>query len=778
VSFGGNTNDIPKARPKLAGLDDLRTSTNETARPIPYIAGTQRVGVTFLSQALGYRTETSESGGKGGGGKGGGGGGTTSYYATFGAAVCLGVVGTLHEIWFDDERVWGADGALDRVDGEDFADITIEERGSARIYWGTVTQTVDPVLDAFNTIEAHPAYSGLCYIVFDQLLFGKGRNTAPSIEVVVTRRPTAPGWFTPAAAIGDGVNLPLVVWEWVTSSRFGLGRPDSAIDQASFISVGDALETEETGISVVLNAQATLRELLVRLGEHVDAYFHTGTDGKLKLGLVRALPSSTVPPILSEADLTEEPEFQPGAWADTSSGVQVRFTNGSVYYKADVIQADDPSNIAVTGETRLPVVERPWITDPAVASRAAAVLAQRMGRPRGSVTLSCLRSSAVGRQPGDVIRLFYAHLGVTNMRLRIRTVEIPSAGAQSIRLVCDADQSLLNGVYALPPAFTPPTVTTLEAEPAEAAHAAVLPPGLAGENPQVAVWVAPATLAHDRWWLHRQLPDTSFEQVGDGSGHFDARATLDTDLPIDGPTVGAVVRLTLNAPDTDLRKFPSGDISAGRVYLLNGDEWILVTSATLVAAGQYDLGIIRGRHGSEREGAVATDQVWIFQPRRRSGVEVTTPGDSTVVLKAQPGILGRRSDLSLAATLSVPVSRASLGPPSPLNLRVDSEHRSPRWAGSTDLLVEWDPAAWPTLELFDRWAVTSSDAFAVLLEVLNGSSTVVLSVEVSAGTTSHTLTFATLSGALGSPASFTIRARHRSGALISPSPATLPVTRI
>jgi hypothetical protein len=776
VSFGGNTNDIPKPRPKLAGLDDLRTSTNESARPIPYIAGTQRVGVTFLSQALGYRTETSEGGGKGG--KGGGGGGTTSYFATFAAAVCLGVVGTLHEIWFDDERVWGADGALDKVDGEDFADITIEERGSARIYWGTTSQTVDPVLDVFNAIEAHPAYAGVCYLVFDQLLFGKGRNTAPAIEVVVTRRPAVPGWFTPAAAIGDGVNMPLIVAEWITSSRFGLGRPESSIDQASFIAAGETLAVEDSGVSVVLNSQATLRELLVRLGEHVDGYFRTGTDGKLKLGLVRALPALVVPPILSEADLTEEPEFQPGAWADTSSGVQVRFTNGQVYYKADVIQADDPGNIAVTGETRLPVVERPWITDPAFASRAAAVLAQRMGRPRGSVTLSCLRSSAVGRQPGDVIRLFYAHLGVTNMRLRIRTVEIPSAGAQSIRLVCDVDQSVLNGIFTLPPEFVPPTVTTLEAEPAEAAHAAQLPPALSGLNPQVVVWVAPATLAHDRWWLHRQLPDTSFEQVDSGSSYFDARADLDTALLADGPTVGTVVRLTLTAPETDLRKFPSGDISAGRVYLLNGDEWILVTSATLVAAGQYDLGVIRARHGTAKESAAIGYSVWIFHINRRSGVEVTTPGDSTVVLKAQPGILGRRSDLSLADALSVPVSRAAIGPASPLNLRVDAEHCSPRWAGSTDLLVAWDAAEWPTLELFDRWGATDATALGVLLEVLDGSSDVVHSVEVPAGTTSHTLVFATLSAALGSPVSFALRARHRSGSYLSPSPATLPVTRI
>lgn len=775
MSFGGNTNDIPKPRPKLAGLDDLRTSTNESARPIPYIAGTQRVGVTFLSQALGYRTETSEGGGKGGKG---GGGGTTSYYATFAAAVCLGVVGTLHEIWFDDERVWGADGALDRVDGEDFADITIEERGSARIYWGTTSQTVDPVLEVFDTIEAHPAYAGLCYLVFDQLLFGKGRNTAPAIEVVVTRRPAPPVWWTPSAAIGNDVNMPLVVWEWITSSRFGLGRPDASIDQASFIAAGETLAVEDSGVSVVINTQSTLRELLVRLGEHVDGYFSTGTDGKLKLGLVRALPTFVVPPILSEADLTEEPQFETGAWAETSSGVQVRFTNGQVYYKADVLQADDPANIAVTGETRLPVVDRPWITDPAFAARSAAVLAQRMGRPRGTVTLSCLRSSAVNRQPGDVIRFFYAHLGITNLRLRIRTVEIPGAGSQSIRLVCDVDQSVLNGVFTLPPEFTPPTVTTLEAEPADAAHAAQLPPALSGPNPEVVVWVAPATLAHDRWWLHRQLPDTSFEQVDSGSSYFDARATLDTELPVEGPTVGTVVRITLTAPETDLRKFPAGDISAGRVYLLNGDEWILVTSATLVAAGQYDLGVIRARHGTAKEAAAVSDSVWIFNVNRRSGVEVTTPGDSTVVLKAQPGILGRRSDLSLATTLSVPVSRASLGPPSPLNLSVDSEHRSPRWAGSTGLLVAWDPAEWPTLELFDRWGATTATALGVLLEVLDGSSAVVHSVEVPAGSTSHTLTFGTLSAALGSPASFTLRARHRSGSYLSPTPATLAVTRI
>jgi hypothetical protein len=769
----GSTANIPKQRPKPLGLDDLRTATSEQARPIPYMAGTQRVGVTFISSGLGFRSEDA-------GGAKKSGGGTKNYFATFAAAVCHGTVSTIREIWFDDEQVWT--GPLDRGPGEDFADILIEDRGSARIYWGTETQGIDPVLATFGATEAHPFYTGLAYLVFDGLLLGQNRASAPAIEVVVTRCPAVPGWFTAAAEIGADTNPALALHELLTSERFGLGVSESRIDVSSLNDMGTELATELFGMSVVLNTQTTLREAIVRILEYFDGWHHETVDGKIRFGLTRSTASSTALPVLDEDSIVEEPQISPGTWADTSSGAQVKFTNGALYYKEDVVAAEDSANVFVTGETKLPVFERPWITVPALANTLAVILAQRGGYPKGTAHVVARRSSVVGWMPGDAIKLAWAALGFNHLRCRVKAIELPPAGEQSATLELEFDRGLLNSLYGGLPIYTPPTPPILTALPAARAIATQIPAAITeGVNPQVTVLCVAPDTASDQWWLHHQLPDTSFEEIVRSPAFSVFGWLLDAipgTIPIRTGTTS--FRVALESPAVDLSRFSSGAISAGRIYVLNGTEWIRVVSVALVSAGTYQITGARACVGTDpvATGVGPSGFVFIFDATTVVRHTVATPGSGVQWYKAQPGILGRRSSLASAVPLSVAVSRDAVAPPAPLNLRVDSEHRSARWAGSSDLLVAWDPAEWPAVELFDRWRATSADAAAVLLDIVDGGGTVALSVTVPAGTVSHTLTHAALVSALGSPISFTLRARHQVASRITPSPAELAVTRI
>lgn len=776
MSFlSGSTEALPKSRPRLAGLDELRAATNEQARPIPYVAGTQRIGVTFLSQALGYRVEEVGSGGKGGKG---GGGSQHDYYATFAAAICHGVVDTIHEIWMDDEQVWV--GPIVRVAGEDYVDITVEAKGSIRLYWGTLTQITDPVLALHSAIEVHPAYVGLAYLVADQLLFGRNRNTAPTIECVVSRRPVAPGWFPSDPAIGNDCNPALVVWDLVTSARYGLGLPDTRIDQSSLNATAEQLEAEGLGLSVILTRQASLREVLVQILEHCDGYHRVNPDGTLAIRLVRPVSASADLPSLDEDDLVDEPVVEPGSWADTSSGVQIKFTNALRYWKEDVHAVDDASNLAVTGEVRQPVIERPWVTQPDLAARIAWVMALRGGLPRGTVSAKVRRSSVLDLLPGDDFKLFWGATTTCHGRLRVRSIELPRPGEQTASLVAEVDNAVLNGAYCPIPVYSAPTLTVLAPAPAPFAYAVQLPAqATAGNDPEVGFWVLSPSAAHEGWWAWRELPDTSFEQFGQ-SGHFAGWISVDDPMPAAAPTIdkSASVRVTILAPDTDFRRFPAADIAAGRVCMFYGNEWIQITAATMVAPGQYACAFIRGRFGTLRWNGTPGENAFLWNFAKLLRHVVTQPGNSTQVFKAQPSIAGRRSDLAAASPLSVIVDRSLLGPPAPLNLRIDTEKRSARWVGTADLLVEWDPAAVPALALFDRWPSDPADAFGVILDVMDGSLAVVLTVEIPAGTLSYTLPHADLVTALGTPVSFSLRARHRSGAQISPSPSTLFVNRI
>ena len=164
-------------RQKPLGLDDERASTNEQARPVPYFAGITRLAVTFISEAFSVRSDRirmkvgkkKETVGY-------------NYFASFAALIAHGPIDRLDAIWMDDELVW--EGPLAR--SGDFSDITVPHRGKVRVYWGTESQGVDPIL-AGDAVD-HPAYRGQAYLVFEKLFFGENRTNAPQIEVVANRR--------------------------------------------------------------------------------------------------------------------------------------------------------------------------------------------------------------------------------------------------------------------------------------------------------------------------------------------------------------------------------------------------------------------------------------------------------------------------------------------------------------------------------------------------------------------------------------------------------------
>ena len=61
MSFlSGSKRNLPAPAPRVGGFDETRTSTAEQARPVPWLCGRQRMGVTYLSQAFDQEAEEVE----------------------------------------------------------------------------------------------------------------------------------------------------------------------------------------------------------------------------------------------------------------------------------------------------------------------------------------------------------------------------------------------------------------------------------------------------------------------------------------------------------------------------------------------------------------------------------------------------------------------------------------------------------------------------------------------------------------------------------------------
>ena len=768
MSFGsGNADGIAKPKRKLLGLDELRSSSSEQAIPSTYLAGTARLGVSFRSSAFNVRHEPITSGEKKGSAS------AFNYFASFAAEVCTGPCQSISQVWFDDELAWDA-GVTATGDSDD---ITIEDRGLVHIYWGTETQTVDPVLATSG--ENHPAYRGFCYLVFEDLKFGQGQTNAPNIEVVVTREIDPPAWFTAAATIGNDANPALVIWDIVTNKRCGLGIDEARLDTASLLAMGQQLEDEGFGMSVVVNRSQSFRQLLVEILSYVDGYYRNEADGTLSFGLIRPITDGTGLPVIQPEDITSPPVLRPGSWSKTANQAQVQFTNGDRYYKEDVISADSDASYIITGEFRAPVYSRPWITSPTTAAWVAQVLAQRNGVPRGEGSISLRKSSVGGLLPGDVFKLHWPQLDIYFLRCRVKSVSWKKAGLPEADIEFEYERGTLNDSFTTLSPIPAPDRVVLTPEPATIETAIELPPQLAldFDQPNVGFLVCRPTTAHDRYWVQREGSPDTYTEVEGALTEWATHGTVTTTW--DGPGM-LPLRVTLDGSDTTLATsgalLGSEDVALGMVYALVDDEFLLVTSATLVSAGVYDLVTVRAQLDSVEASHTSGADVWLFHRDRLPAYSIPN-AHSTEAWKFQPAIAGRRAPLADCAEVPLTITWRSAKPPSPRNLSAFGDLLNPTYTTGQDITLAWSMAVVTRTRIWERWGgldVTDT----VRLVFLTTGGTEVATVDLGAGVESYSWPNADLVTALGSELSFKARVYAVRNTLVSENYSEIEVIKI
>lgn len=176
----------PKARqgPRLGGLT-VQTSSYGTA--IPKIFGTMRVAGTVI-----WATDLKERKSRSGGGKGRPKTVNYSYSASFAVALSGRPIRAVRRIWADGKLLRGAAG--------DFKSET-----GYRLYLGTESQPVDPLIASTEGAGRAPAHRGIAYAVFEDFELADYGNRIPSLsfEVEAGTEPVTIGSIAEALSAGD-----------------------------------------------------------------------------------------------------------------------------------------------------------------------------------------------------------------------------------------------------------------------------------------------------------------------------------------------------------------------------------------------------------------------------------------------------------------------------------------------------------------------------------------------------------------------------------------------
>jgi hypothetical protein len=147
-------------------LSSARLAGASEGTAIPRLYGTARLGGTLI-WATRFEEEkvTERSGGKSTGGTR-----TTTYqyYANLAFGLCEGPIAGVRRVWADGREL-------------DLSEIEM------RIYRGTPSQAVDPLMAAKQGADKVPAYRGLAYVVFERLPLDDFGNRIPLLQFEVIR---------------------------------------------------------------------------------------------------------------------------------------------------------------------------------------------------------------------------------------------------------------------------------------------------------------------------------------------------------------------------------------------------------------------------------------------------------------------------------------------------------------------------------------------------------------------------------------------------------------
>lgn len=288
-----------------------------------------------------------------------------------------------------------------------------------------------------------PAYVDIAHAVARQIEVGESPNIGAYV-FRVSRFPDNLGLtgsnHIVTGTVDDGdANPAEAIFEILTSEVFGLSFDISKIDQASFIAAGNTLATEGLGISLMTDRIQHAKEVLKNILQYIDGVLYEDSDGVFTLKLIRddfgAVGSLE---LYDETNVVEVRTFSRGSWSETNNHVNIKYTDRLQDNIETGAMAQDLANFRTTNKEN-----RIDIAMPAAPEKnAARIVAERellqLSFPLAKVTLDVNRDGQKIR-PGDAIRWSWAEYGVTDMVLRVLSVELGELLNGTVTLQCVQD---------------------------------------------------------------------------------------------------------------------------------------------------------------------------------------------------------------------------------------------------------------------------------------------------------------------------------------------------
>ena len=663
--MGASSTDMQSPTKKGLLGDPNLNSTNQEAHPLQYVAGWQRVGVTWIDDPRHVTTVPQKGSGKSG---------TTTgykYYDDMLALVCLGPIDAISDVIMDNTVIWSASstnpavqsGALTRGN-EQSVTISLKGKGNMVLFWGRADQDFHPPLQALG----HPAYRNQCYAYFPQLSFGVGRTDAPNVELCIRRVVNVP-WLSGLPNNSNDANWVAVIADLLTNPLFGAGLDPALIDQAQWQGVAQQLAAEDAVGSPLITDATGVRQLLTQILEYFYGYLFWTNDNKLRIGLIRDAPTDLTSLVkLTASHLTDLPDITVPEWSSTYNRTIVNFVGQEHYWNDDYRSWNDAGNYAITAQTLVQSLDRKWIT----RNTVAAALAMRAGKyyalPQMTGTLKCRRSAVAATVVGDWIVLDYdaATLDFA-LVLQVTSVKTSGDGTEEIELGVAGQQITTDPRELYDPQDVINNIPgSQDVQPLALWRVLELPKALSRASLEPVVTALGVRGGYETVSLNvvDSPDDATYDLLGNVAS-FAFGGTLAQDYPANTSQLDMSVGIVVNllGPDTTIPDQTDLSSKNARLLVFLGDEIMAVRQVVVLSATQVQLFVLRGKYDTNPLPHSAGDQVFMIAKRDVPRLHLDSyAADDSVFFKLQPMSLGQQYDLSLVEGEQLPIIGRALLP--------------------------------------------------------------------------------------------------------------------